>query len=251
MSINSVISKLQKLNNNNLVKVFVPSANKIMEFTQLSVKQQKELIKTGLDGAISGVTISNIMSQIILDNSVDQYDFLTVDKFPIILALRRVSFGDNVKVKDNDKEITFNLSEILEKNLTFDDDFSKTLSFKEEELEISLSVPSLKVDIKANEQQISSFKKNKDAEISDTVGSLFIFEIAKFVNKVKVGGEEMDLTSLQFKDRVSVIESIPAYLNNKILDYIQSFRKTEMEYVTVNDEILPVDARLFAKETDK
>lgn len=251
MSINSVISKLQKLNNSNLVKVYVPSAKKVMEFTQLSVKQQKELIKTGLDGAISGVTISNIMSQIILDNSVETYDFLTVDKFPIILALRRVSFGETVKVKDDDKETTFNLGDILDNNLNFEDDFVKTLSFKDEELEISLSVPSLKVDIKANDQQISSFKKNKDAEISDTVGSLFIFEIAKFVNKVKVGGEEMDLTSLQFKDRVSVIESIPAYLSNKILDYIQGFRKTEMDYVTVNGDVLPVDARLFAKETEK
>jgi hypothetical protein len=251
MSINSVISKLQKLNNSNLVKVYVPSAKKVMEFTQLSVKQQKELIKTGLDGAISGVTISNIMSQIILDNSVETYDFLTVDKFPIILALRRVSFGETVKVKDDDKETTFNLGDILDNNLKFEDDFVKTLSFKDEELEISLSVPSLKLDIKANDQQISTFKKNKDAEISDTVGSLFIFEIAKFVNKVKVGGEEMDLTSLQFKDRVSVIESIPAYLSNKILDYIQGFRKTEMDYVTVNGDVLPVDARLFAKETEK
>jgi len=250
MSINSVISKLQKLSNSNSVKVFVPSANKELTFTQLSVRQQKELIKTGLDGAIAGVTISNIMSQIILDNSVDKHDFLSTDKFPIILALRRASFGSKVTIKDNDKTLVFDLDEILSKSLKFDEKFSTTLNFKDENVSISLSVPLLKDDIKANEQQLTAYKKNKDAEISDTVGSLFVFEIAKFVTKITLDDEEVDLASLQFKDKVSVIENIPAYLNNKILEYIQTFRKSEVDFVTSNGEVLPLDARLFAKDTE-
>jgi hypothetical protein len=32
------------------------------------------------------------------------------------------------------------------------------------------------------------------------------------------------------------------------LDYIQKFRKEELDYVTIDGKMLPIDARLFAKD---
>jgi hypothetical protein len=45
-----------------------------------------------------------------------------------------------------------------------------------------------------------------------------------------------------------VVENLPATINNQILEYIQTFRKEEMNYITVDGETLPIDARLFSKE---
>ena len=84
--------------------------------------------------------------------------------------------------------------------------------------------------------------------MSDTVGSLFLYEILKFISKLTVNVDEVDMKNAPLKDRLTIVENIPAVLNNQILDYIQTFRKNEMDYITVDGNTLPIDARLFSKE---
>jgi hypothetical protein len=96
MSVNSILSKLKDYNNTNLVTIYVPSADKEMQFRPLSVKQQKDLIKSGLDGTLGGITISNIIGDIILTNSVEKYNFLvklkeSKDEHRILLTLSNYS----------------------------------------------------------------------------------------------------------------------------------------------------------------
>lgn len=248
MSVSSILSKLNDLNNSNLILVYVPSAKREMLFKPLSVKQQKDLIKSGLDGALSGITISNIIGEIILDNSVDKYDFLVTDKLPILLALRKQSFGSEFILKENDEEISFNLDDILKKHLNYSFDTQVEIKLADSDVIAHADVIKIQDDIKINQYQLEKLRKNKDEAISETVGSMFIYEIIKFVTKILIGEDELDLTTLPIKDRITVIESVPVTLNNSILEYIQQFRKEEAEYVTVNGKVLPIDARLFAKE---
>lgn len=248
MSINNILSKLKDINNSNLVSVYVPSADKFMNFRPLSVKQQKDLIKSGLDGALAGVTISNIISDIIISNSVEKYNFLVTDKFPILLSLRRQSFGNLFKYKEDEKEIVVDLDKILEKQLKYSYKPSADVSLDETDVIASVDVVGLEEDIRINNVQLEKLKKNKDEDLSEMVGSLFIYEIVKFITKITVNNEELDLTKLPIKDRLTVVENIPATLNNSILSYIQQFRKEETEYITVDGVVMPIDARLFAKE---
>lgn len=248
MSVGNILNKLKEINNSNLVSVFVPSAKKEMSFRPLSVKQQKDLIKSGLDGALAGVTISNIINDIIISNSTQKYKFLATDKFPIILSLRNQSFGNIFVLKEDDKQTVFDLNDILSKKLIYSYPEKVSFNLDDTEISISLDLVSLEDDTKINNVQIEKSKKNKDENISDTVGSLFIYEIVKFVSAVTVDKEELDLLSLPIKDRLNVIENLPAVLNNQILDYIQKFRKEEAEYITTDAGVLPVDARLFAKD---
>ena len=66
MSVTSILSKLKEINESDLINVHIPSANKNMTFKSISVKQQKDLIKSGMDGALAGITISNVINQIII-----------------------------------------------------------------------------------------------------------------------------------------------------------------------------------------
>ena len=248
MSVSSILSKLNDHNNSNLVSVYVPSAKKEMKFKPLSVKQQKDLIKSGLDGALAGITISNIIGEIILDNSVDKYDFLVTDKLPILLALRKQSFGNLFSLKEGDDEIEFDLNSILENELNYSFDTQVEIKLANSDVTAHVDVIKIQDDIKINQYQLEKLRKNKDEAISETVGSMFIYEIIKFVTKILIGTEELDLSTLPIKDRLTVIESVPVTLNNSILEYIQKFRKEEAEYVTIDDKVLPIDARLFAKE---
>lgn len=247
MSISSILSKLNDLNNSNLISVYVPSAKKEMQFKPLSVKQQKDLIKSGLDGALAGITISNIIGQIILDNSVDTYDYLVTDKLPILLALRNQSFGNTFILKESE-ETEFDLDNILKNELNYSFDTQVEIKLANSEVVAHVDVIKIQDDIKINQYQLEKLRKNKDEVISETVGSMFIYEIIKFVTKILIGTDTLDLTTLPIKDRLTVIESVPVTLNNSILEYIQQFRKEEAEYVTIDGKVLPIDARLFAKE---
>ena len=248
MSVSSILSKLNELNNSNLVSIHVPSAKKEMNFKPLSVRQQKDLIKSGLDGALAGITISNIIGEIVLDNAVDKYDFLVTDKLPILLALRKQAFGNIFILKEGDEEIEFNLDDILKNELNYSFDNQVEIKLANSDVIAHVDVIKIRDDIKINEYQLEKLKKNKDEAISETVGSMFIYEIIKFITKILIGTEELDLTTLPIKDRLTVIESVPVTLNNSILEYIQKFRKEEAEYVTIKDKVLPIDARLFAKD---
>jgi len=248
MSITSILSKLNDHNNSNLISVYVPSSKKEMQFRPLSVKQQKDLIKSGLDGALAGITISNIIGEIILDNSVDKYDYLVTDKLPILLALRKQSFGSTFLLKEGDEETEFDLDDILKKELNYSFDSQVEIKLANSEVVAHVDVIKIQDDIKINQYQLEKLRKNKDEAISETVGSMFIYEIIKFVTKILIQNDTLDLTTLPIKDRLTVIESVPVTLNNSILEYIQQFRKEEAEYVTIDGKVLPIDARLFAKE---
>jgi hypothetical protein len=248
MSVVNILNKLKEINNANLVSVYVPSAKKELSFRPLSVKQQKDLIKSGLDGIISGITISNVINDIILENSVEKHEFVITDKFPVILSLRRQSFGNIFVIKEEDKEVTYDLDEILKKKLKFTYDDKIIIKMEGTDIMAYLDLVSLSDDIKINIAQIEKYKKSKDEQLSETVGSLFIYEIVKFVTKIQIKDEELDLTTLSIKDRINVIESIPATLNNRILEYIQKFRTEETYYVTTSSGVLPIDSRLFTKE---
>ena len=248
MSISNILSKLNELNNSNLVSVYVPSIKKEMEFKPLSVKQQKDLIKSGLDGYLSGITISNIIGEIILDNSIEKYDYLVTDKLPILLALRKQAFGNIFILKEDDLETKFDLDDILNNQLIYSFDSQVEIKLANSDVIAHVDVIKMKDDIKINQFQLEKLRKNKDEIISETVGSMFIYEIVKFVTKIIIGKDELDLTSLPIKDRLTIIELVPVTLNNSILEYIEKFRKEELNYVTVDGKTLPIDARLFAKD---
>lgn len=248
MSVTSILSKLKEINESDLINVHIPSANKNMTFKSISVKQQKDLIKSGMDGALGGITISNVINQIIIDNSVEKYDFLVVDKIPIILALRNKSFGSVFTLKNENKNIIFDLNDILANVLEFSNIEKTEIKSEENKLSVELNVISLEEDTKINAFQLEKLKKNKDEDLSETVGSLFVYEILKFIYKITVGSDEIIMKDFPIKDRLTIVENLPASVNNEILEYIQNFRKEEMEYITVNGETLPIDARLFSKE---
>lgn len=249
MSLPSILNKLKNVNNSNLVSVYIPSAGKEMSFTPLSIKQQKDLIKSSMDGNLAGITFSNIINQIVLDNSVEKYKFLVTDRFPIIIALRKQAFGEIFSLKDDDKTVSFDLKEVLNKKLIFTEPVSVEILLAKTDLKAKVEILSIEDDIKINNFQIEKLKKNKENEdISETIGSLFIYEILKFVTKISIGDEDVDLYNTPLKDRVSIIESLPVTLNNEILSYIQALRKDETDYITINGEVIPIDPRFFSKE---
>lgn len=248
MSTNNLIGKLKELNNSINVSVYVPSAGKELKFKQLSVKQQKDLMKTGLDGQFSGLVISNTIKDVIFDNSLEKYNFLITDKIPILLTLRKQSFGSEFKFSDGEKDYTVSLDEVLSKKLKYKSDFSEIITDDDLDLTVEVDVPTLEYDYKFNNYTYNELKKKKDVELSETVGIAYISEIAKFIKTLKLSDDKLDLNTFSPKEVITVVENLPVTINNKILKFIEDIRKEELEYSTVNGVQIPIDARLFANQ---
>ena len=75
----TLLEKLSKISNENTINVFVPSANRDIKFKALNIKQQKDLIKTALDGAAAGATLNQVLNDIIISNSTEQFEFKVHD----------------------------------------------------------------------------------------------------------------------------------------------------------------------------
>ena len=244
MSTTSIIDKLKEIRDKNLVEVFVPSSSTVFKFKQLNLKQQKDLIKTGLEGALSGIYLDNVINDIITSNSTTDYSYLITDKLPIILGLRAASLGTICKIEE--KSVDF--KPLLERQLSFEADAVKQLDFNGL-IHVNLTVPTIEKDVLTNKAQLLELSADKDLKVSDAIGSLYVYEIVKFIDSVKIGDEVLSFKSIQVKDMVKVVESLPATLNNEVIKFIQSFRAKENEYLTLNDNTIAVDARFFTLDS--
>lgn len=241
MAVTDILGKLQDYSNTNLVEIFVPSAKSCLKFKQLSVKQQKDLIKTALDGALSGLTLNNAINHIVLNNSVNKHTFLVTDKLPITIALRAAAMGNTYTNEDG---VDLNLTSLLETKLEFQQN-SSTIINHEDVIKVTVAVPTLEEDTKINESHHTDLKK-KETEVGDMIGSFYVYEIAKFIKNIDIADDVIDFSKIKLSDRVQIVENLPAKLNSQIIEYIQHFRQAETEYLTIDNTQISVDARLFS-----
>ena len=113
--VSSFLSKLDELNKE-VIKVYLPSRKKTIEVRPLTLKQQKDLISSVLDGLKGSLDFSKTVNKVIVDNTGIS-DLKIYDKIPILVGLRKSSLGDEVKVDDE----TISLARVVDnvKNTQF------------------------------------------------------------------------------------------------------------------------------------
>jgi len=237
-SVSGFLEKLGKLNDDKL-KVFLPSIKKSIDTTPLTLKQQKDLISSALDGVKGALYFNKTLNNIIINNT-GNHDLKIYDKFPFIMHLRKHSLGDMVKV---DKELV-SLSKAI-KNL-------KTIPFKIKEdhqvelknLKVFLKIPTL-----AEENVILS-KGEQDVDVKEDssregLGMLYMLEIIKYIDKLVIDEEEIEFTKIKINDRIKLIEELPLTMYKGISEYIEDINIYLNDILTVDDSIIPIDVRFF------
>ena len=68
-NVKSFLDELKQFNDNEFVDAYVPSINKKLPFKAFSVKQQRDVIKTILEGVEGTVLSTKIFNDIVKDNS--------------------------------------------------------------------------------------------------------------------------------------------------------------------------------------
>jgi hypothetical protein len=235
-NVKTFLDKIQDLKDQK-VKGYVKSLKKEIDFTTLSFKQQKDLISTIADGAVGVLKFQKIINDIILENGGNS-DILVTDKLPIILKLRIESIGNMIERDD----IKIDLTPILEKAKTFK---LPKVSSIDGAVQVDLKIPTLVAESKIMQVAIDSVKKDS-SEFGKNIGNIYTYEIVKYIDKIRIGLDELELSQLPIKERYKIVENLPLSINKKIIEFIQTLKTLESDVLTYDsDKVLEIDVSFF------
>lgn len=227
------MSKLKDLNDANTVKVKVPSIGKNAEFKLASVMQQKDLIRTVFDGIDGVINRTVAINKIIIENSVDDIEFLIIDKPAILVALRKESIGSTIKI--DGKEYDLNVLPAIKKS-----DVKLTDTIEHDGITVNLKVPTLTVDSEVTKKLAKEFAKveNPEEKIKQSVDIVVAYESAKYIDTVVVGEDKIAFEDISVHERKDIINNLPLAINNKIVDYIGGIKEVVDKALTVDEEVV-------------
>jgi hypothetical protein len=235
-NVKSFLEKIQEIKDQK-TKVYVNSLKKDIECSNLSFKQQKDLISTIGDGVIAALKFQKVLNDVIIENT-GKSDILVTDKLSIVLKLRSDVIGSKI-TKD---EVEIDLLPIIE---TAKKNTPKTTKTVKGSVQVELKVPTLAAESKVIQSAMDSVKKD-DSEFGKNIGNIYTYEIVKYVDKLTVGEDTLEVSNLPIKDRFKIVENLPLTINKEIIAYIQELKTKEIEVLTYNtNKVLDVDVSFF------
>lgn len=216
----SFLEQVQGLKNND-ISVFIPSLQESRVVKELSFKQQKSIISTIADNAAGALKFQRVINDIVVENAGTD-ELRVTDKLPIILNLRVSALGDEITVDDKIEHLTNCVDAAY-----FRIDYLKKVS--DQGVTVYLSVPTIKQENALLDICIKEVQKDNDQLIGSKVNIIYTYEILKYIDSLEIGETTLDFRSLQNKDKVNIIETLPLSLNKKIVEFIQDIKKKEAE----------------------
>lgn len=254
---NTILSELQKVNTETMDTVYVPSAEKEINFRRLNVKAQKDIIRSALDSDGTNISFNLHANNMIYDHT-EARNLLITDRGPILLAMRSNNLTDIVNVDDSQVSIESVLSDIEDKTSKL----KLRSTSSHENITVFLSVPTLETDTRflaACKKEISGIVDTEN--VGDSVGIMYVYELAKVIDRVQYkmttpslsGSDEVaDIHTVKFSstdvnDCVSMVELLPTTINKQIVDFITQIREIERESSTDTETNvqIPIDVSLF------
>jgi hypothetical protein len=218
----------------------------------LSTIQLKRLIETIVDSPVTQSLFNSTVNKIFKECLVQPVSNLNVfDRLLFILETRIQSLSptmtaqeDGVALEVNFRAISNKLKQLSRQNPELFLDSSAT----EGQLSITFGIPLLDTDTQLSEE----IYKNVNPDIENTdelrkiLGESFVNEIAKYIKTVSVGEKALTLSTLTFKNRLKMVETLPASIIQKVIDYIEKYKKATEECLTVEGTVITIDGSLFS-----
>lgn len=225
-------------------------------FKQISTLQLKELVKTVVDSPLTQSLFNTTITKTFKDNIVGDkilHDrFNVIDRLIFTLETRINSISHTIVQKVDGNQIIVNLTQVLEKLRELTEKSSFLFSdavATEDKISITYGVPTIDADDRLNREVYKEAKsdvENTD-ELRKLIGEAFINEITKAVKIIQIEDREFDLSSLDFKTRVKMVESLPANLIKRVIMFVEKYKQVIESSLEVNKNFsLPIDGSLFS-----
>lgn len=207
---------------------------------QISLKQQKNIISTAVDGINGAVGFAKIINDIILENS-DKSDLLMVDKVPILLKLRKLSLGNNIVVDEE----TLDIDRFIKNIETVKPDFKKSETIKRNNFVLTLKIPSLKEENLILAKCLTEVEKKENKKTSESFGIIYLYELIKYIKGIKIGEDDIDFSTLKISERVQVVENLPLSVYRQLSKFFNDINKYDAALLTVDNKTIAIDPTFF------
>ena len=241
-STSDFINKLTELKKD--FKVFIPSLKKEASAKQITLKQQKDIISTAINGVLGALQFTKSVNDVINEN-IEGKEFYTFDRVPILLALRAHSLGDKIKA-DNDELVSLKPVLLKAKKVPA---FKLSKAVSIDSIKVDLRIPTLKEENVIVKRCIQEIDNLKSENLSEAMGLIYIFELLKTIKSITVDEETVDFNDLKVTDRVKIIEQLPLDLYDDITSFLEQITKYEADLLTIDDTSITIDASLFDATT--
>ena len=243
MGLNDILSKLNEINFEDTVNVFIPSLQRTVSFKPLSLQQQKEILKSGISSEIFNLLEFNVIFNAIIDqNSLEKNNYRLLDKPVIAFALRN-KFTTQL-LESEDKQIDTKI--FIDKKLNVEASAFEDFFIEEGSLKITAQAPNIAIDQIVSKMQLGKIKKASNIDLTNIIGEMYVFEVLKYIKTIQIGELQQDMSLLTIEDRLKLIEQLPASIITKLNALIaEKFKNPEEEYLTAEGVKLTLDARLF------
>lgn len=223
-------------------------------FKSLTTAQLKDLVKTAVDSPLTqsvfNSTASRIFKESVLSTSAD-IQLNTIDRLIFLLETRIQTISSTKKVKTKEKEVDIDYNNIL-KSLRDSIKLNSTLfastTFSSNNVTVVCGPPLIDTEIQLEEEIYKNveIKIDNPEELRKFVGEAFINEIAKSIDTVSIETKTIKTAEIPFKERLKIIEMLPASLIQKVIDYIEAYKSVTNNCLTIGDYTVLIDSTLFS-----
>lgn len=223
-NINDFISALNTLSEKNSFEVYIPSLKTNVPFKALTTGQQRLLYLCVTDNLLYRTKFVLATYQIIEENCLQKdyiKQFNILDRLIILLALRKNVLSSEITLEKNDMQYNTNFESSFEyaKDMVLPE--KRTLEIKG--IKINLQIP-LIVDQYGIEKELRENIDNT-SRVDDLLKESILNEACKFIDEITVEETAIGYKNLTYKDRVTLLEKLPA----ECLYEIQSFAESVTE----------------------
>jgi len=184
---------------------------------EINFKQYKAIVKSNYSEDDSSFVYH---TNLVLENNINKEDYLTltvVDKALILLQLKAVSVGPDLKLKvkceETEKEFEFTLPiDNLIKNFILNNS-SKTIEFE------NFSIQSSIVKAKDEQRFIEPYVTNKDTE------TYFFHTVVSSIDSIRYKNKTVYFKDLSWEERVQLVTRLPSKLSSYIIKNIAEVEK--------------------------
>lgn len=229
------------------------SAVEEVQCKPLTTIQLKELIKTIVDSPLTQAAFNTTATKIFKQSLVatPSVPLNVIDRLLFIIESRIQSISPKVVIKTDNTSNEVDLEEVktkLKQQLLQHSELLASSSATEGKLCVKYGVALLDAETQLNEELYKNLTIDVEntEELRKILGEAFINEIAKVVQTVTIEDKTMDLSSVTFKTRLKVIESLPASVIQKVIEYIEKYKKLLEDCLSVDGQTIPIDGSLFS-----
>jgi hypothetical protein len=244
---------LDAINNEQTFDLELFDASKL-KFKQLTTLQLKELIQTVVDSPVTQAVFNSTITKVFRNSLVEKQDvsnYTVLDRLLFVLETRIQSLSPTKTVNQDDKTVTYNLSDIKTKLVESFKEAKELLGVQtttKDKFTLTYSIPTLRTEQQLNEELYKKLEIDiKDVDqLRKIIGDAFINEIAKTLRTIEIDGNIFDFSTNTFKNRIKIIETLPASIIQDVIAYIEKYKGLIDSCLTVDGVLLTIDGSLFS-----